>query len=204
MRRIVKVRRIVFFETTAGMDVIEALRSRRSIGKLEGDVGEPEIRELLGLAVLAPNHRLTEPWRFTVLRGAARERLGAMWGDIATRDLALEPEAREAAMQRETGKLLRAPVLIAASVRTDPDAVTAAEDFAATAAAVENILLGAAGLGLGAMWRTGNAAYHPEVKAFLGLEPSDRIVAFVYLGRAAGEPPVPKPRNAEAAIRWLD
>jgi len=186
------------------MDVIEALRSRRSIGKLAGDVGEAEIRELLELAVLAPNHRLTEPWRFTVLRGAARERLGAMWAEIATRDLALDAQARGAAMEREAGKLLRAPVLIAASVRTDPDAITAAEDFAATAAAVENILVGAAGLGLGAMWRTGGAAYSPEVKAFLGLEPTDRIVAFVYLGRASGEPPATKPRNAEAATRWLD
>jgi len=186
------------------MDVIDALRSRRSIGRLEGNVGDDEIRELIELATLAPNHRMTEPWRFTVLRGAARERLGRIWSEIAMRALPLTGEARDAAAQREAAKPLRAPVLIVVSVRTAEDEVTASEDFAAGAAAVENILLGASGRGLGAMWRTGDAAYAPEVKAFLGLDPSDRIVAFVYLGRSATEPPPAKPRNAEAATRWLD
>jgi len=186
------------------MDVIGALRSRRSIGRLEGDVDENQIRELVELATWAPNHRLTEPWRFTIIRGAARERLGSLWAEIAGRDLPLTGSAREAALQREAAKLLRAPVLIAASVRTDPDDVTATEDLAATAAAVENILLGAAGMGLGAMWRTGEMAYSQEVKAFLGLDPTDRIVAFVYLGRPSAEAPPPKARDVEAAVRWLD
>jgi nitroreductase len=185
------------------MDVIDALRSRRSIGRLEGEVRDDEIRELVELATLAPNHRMTEPWRFTIVRGAARERLGRVWSEIAMRDLPLTGEAREAAAQREAAKPLRAPVLIVVSVRTDPDEVTATEDFAAGAAAVENILLGAAGRGLGAMWRTGDAAYAPEVKAFLELDPTDRIVAFVYLGRSTAEAPPPKPRNVGAAIRWL-
>ncbi len=184
--------------------MIEALRSRRSIGKLEGDVDQMQIRELIELAVAAPNHRLTEPWRFTILRGAARARLGRLWAEIVARDLPLSGEARAGVLQREAGKMLRAPVLIVASVRTDPDPITAAEDFAATAAAVENVLLGAAGFGLGAMWRTGAAAYAPEVKAFLELDPSDRIVAFVYLGRPAAEPSPPKPRDAEAVTRWFD
>jgi nitroreductase len=186
------------------MDVIEALRARRSIGRVAGEVAEDRIRELIELAVSAPNHRLTEPWRFTIVRGAARERLGKIWAEIAGRDLPLTGEDREAALEREAGKMSRAPVVIVASVRTDPDPVTAVEDFAATAAAVENILLGAAGFGLGAMWRTGDAAYAPEVKAFLGLEATDRIVAFVYLGEPAGDPAPAKPRNAEAATRWLD
>jgi len=186
------------------MDVIEALRARRSIGRVDGEVGEAQVRELIELAVAAPNHRLTEPWRFTVVRGAARERLGKVWAEVAARDLVLTGEARDAALEREAGKMLRAPVLIVASVRTDADPITAVEDLAATAAAVENILLGAAGLDLGAMWRTGDAAYSSEVKAFLGLEPSDRIVAFVYLGHPAGEPAPAKPRNVEAATRWLD
>ena len=184
--------------------MIEALRARRSIGRVDGVVDDALVRELIALAVYAPNHRLTEPWRFTVVRGAARERLGKVWAEVVARDLPLTGEAREAALLREAGKMLRAPVLIVASVRTDPDPVTAVEDFAATAAAVENILIGATGFGLGAMWRTGDAAYAPEIRAYLGLEPTDRIVAFVYLGQPAGEPPPQKPRTVEAASRWLD
>jgi nitroreductase len=69
------------------VDTIEALRARRSIGKLDGDVPEAELRELIELATWAPNHKLTEPWRFTVLRGAARERLRrALGGNRRPRD----------------------------------------------------------------------------------------------------------------------
>jgi nitroreductase len=185
------------------MEVFDAIRSRRSVGRLDGDVDEVQIRELIELATWAPNHRLTEPWRFTVVRGAARERLGSIWASAAAADLTLTGEARDAALQREAGKTLRAPVIIVASTRTDSDTVVAEEDLAATAAAVENLLLAAAARGLGAMWRTGDMARNREVKAFLSLDPSDRIVAFIYLGRASGEAPPPKPREVDGVIRWL-
>jgi nitroreductase len=186
------------------MEVFDAIRSRRSVGRLDGDVDDAQIRELIELATWAPNHRLTEPWRFTVLRAAARERLGELWARAATADLPLNGEAREAAMQREAGKTLRAPVLVVASTRTDADPVVAEEDFAATAAAVQNLLLGAAGRGLGAMWRTGDMAHNAAVKDFLKLEPSDRIVAFVYLGHTSAEIPPAKPRNVDGVTRWME
>ncbi len=189
---------------TTFLDAIEAIRSRRSIGKLEGTVDEASVRELIELAVLAPNHRMTEPWRFTVLRGAARERLGEVWAPIALRDLPLTGDEREAALRREAAKPARAPVLIVVSVRTDADEEVATEDFAAAAAAVQNILLAATARGLGAMWRTGGMVSAPEVKAFLGLEPSDRIVGIVYLGRPAIAAPPAKPRTLDGVMRVIE
>ena len=186
------------------MDAIEALRSRRSIGKLEGDVDDATVRELIELAVLAPNHRLTEPWRFTVVRGAARERLGSVWAPLGVAKLPLQGAERAAALEREAAKLKRAPVLIVVSVRTDADAVTATEDLCAAAAATQNLLIAANAKGLGAMWRTGDMAESLEVKQFLGLDPSDRIVAFVYLGAPAMEAPQPKPRSVDAVTRILE
>jgi len=186
------------------MEVVDAIRSRRSVGRLDGDVDDAQIRELIELATWAPNHRLTEPWRFTVLRGTVRERLGDLWARAVTTDLPLSGQAREDAMQREASKTLRAPVLVVASTRTDADPIVAEEDFAATAAAVQNLLLAAAGRGLGAMWRTGDMAHNPAVKEFLGLEPGDRIVAFVYLGRMSGETPPAKPRNVDGVTRWME
>jgi len=185
------------------MDVLEALRTRRSIGKVEGDVSDDEVRKLVEAALWAPNHRLTEPWRFTVLRGAARDRLGDVWAGVVARRTALEGEAREALLRAEARKPLRAPVLVVVSVRTDPDPIVAAEDFAAGAAAVQNLLLAAWAAGLGGMWRTGEMAYNGEVKASLGLEESDRIVAIVYLGRLAMEPPAARARQLEPVVRWL-
>ncbi len=185
------------------MNVIEALRSRRSVGRLDGDVDEADLAELIELAAWAPNHRLTEPWRFTILRGAARARLGATWAGIVARSSALEGREREELLEGIAAKTLRAPIIVAVSTRTVDDPVVAIEDFAATAAAVQNLLLAAHDKGFGAMWRTGGMAYDPEIKAFLGLDPTDRIVAFVYLGRVAVEPPKARPRDPAAATRRL-
>jgi len=187
------------------MDIIDALRARRSMKQLEGDIGDADVRELIELATWAPNHRMTEPWRFTILRGAARERLGELGAEILGRDPNLSGEAREIALKREPQKALRAPVIVAVSVRTDADPVVATEDYAATAAAVQNMLLGAIARGFGAMWRTGDMAYRPETKAFLGLDVSDRIVAFVYLGMPPPmDTPKPRPREVDGVIRRLE
>jgi nitroreductase len=184
------------------MDVLEALRTRRSIGKLGGDVGDDEVRTLVEAALWAPNHRLTEPWRFTVLRGDARRRLGEAWAALAPSQTRLSGEEHEAFLRREAAKPLRAPVLIVASVRTDSDPVVAVEDFAATAAAVQNLLLAAHAQGLGAMWRTGGMAYRAEILAHLGLAPNDRIVGLVYLGHPAMDPPRARPRGLEDVLRF--
>jgi nitroreductase len=185
------------------MDVMEALRMRRSNGKLSGDVSNEDVRALIEAALWAPNHRLTEPWSFTVLRGAARERVGAAWAAILRNETRLEGEAREALLEREAGKLQRAPVLIVVSVRTDSDPVVATEDFAAGAAAVQNLLLAAHARGFGAIWRTGEMAHRKEINAALGLDQGDRIVAIVYLGQAAADPPPARPRQLESVVRWL-
>jgi nitroreductase len=94
--------------------------------------------------------------------------------------------------------------VIVASVRTDFDPVVAAEDFAATAAAVQNLLLAAHARGLGAIWRTGEMAYRSEIREHLGLERGDRIVAFIYLGRPAMEPPQARPRTLEGVLRFSE
>ncbi|MGP6191557.1 MAG: nitroreductase family protein [Vulcanimicrobiaceae bacterium] len=186
------------------MDLLEALRTRRSIGKLAGDVSRDEIRALVEAALWAPNHRLTEPWRFSVLRGAARERLGRAWAVLLAQETPFEGERRATLLEREAAKPLRAPVVIAVSVRTDADPVVAAEDFAATAAAAQNLLLAAHAGGLGAIWRTGEMAYRREIREHLGLEPDDRIVAFIYLGRPGIEPPEARPRALEGVLRFSE
>lgn len=185
------------------MDVIQAIRTRRSVGRLAGEIPPEVVRELVELATWAPNHRLTEPWRFTVVTGDAREQLATLWGEIAAREASVDAQRDEHA-RRAAEKVLRAPVLVVVSTRTDEDPVVAEEDFAATAAAVQNMLLAAWALGYGAMWRTGQMVRHPAIKAFLGLEPSDRIVSVVYLGLAATDPPPARPRDVDAVFRLLE
>jgi nitroreductase len=183
--------------------VLDAIRNRRSVGRSEGEPPQETIRELVRAATWAPNHHLTEPWTFTVVRGEARSRLGEFWAKTRADELGLAGEKRDGFITAESQKLLRAPVLLIVSTRTDPDPVVATEDFAATAAAVQNVLLAASTRGLCAMWRTGDMVYHASVKRYLGLDESERIVATIYLGERAAKEAQPQSRK-EPPIRWLE
>jgi nitroreductase len=183
------------------METLEAIRTRRTVGKSTGDVPRETITELIEAATWAPNHKLTQPWRFTVLTGSSREKLGEIWG----REAAAKADAdkRDAVMEGEAKKPLRAPCVIVVSVRTDANPVTAEEDLTATAAAVQNLLLAAHAKGLSAAWKTGKIVYNAAVKRFLGLDESDRVIAFVYLGAVAKEEALPRDRNVASTITWL-
>jgi nitroreductase len=186
------------------MELMEALRTRRSIGKLSGDVTDAQIRELVEAGLWAPNHKLSNPWSFTIVRGEARGRLGDRWRELV-RDAPLPPGVeRDAFLAKEARKPMRAPVLMVLSTRTVADPVRAIEDFAAGSAAAQNVLLAAHAMGLGAIWRTGDMAYSAEVNAFLGLDATDRIVGIMYLGEPAMAPPIAQPRNIDAYLRYLD
>lgn len=192
-------------EERSTMDVLTAIETRRSVGRVRPETPPRElIARVLEAAVWAPNHRLTEPWRFFVLTGEARKGLGEAMaqGLAATLDPAL-PEAKASALL--TGahdKALRAPVIVTVAVEPDPRAI-ASEEVAAGAAAVQNLLLAAHGLGLGAIWRTGGPANDPVVKAFFGLTPEAHLIGFVYLGWPDG--PIPAKTRQAAAIntQWL-
>jgi nitroreductase len=185
------------------MDVLDAIRTRRSIGRLEGDVADDDLREFIAAAICAPNHKRTEPWFFTVVRGEARARLGEAWAAAAAAQSALSDEERAAFLRREANKPLRAPVLVVVSTRTDPDPIVALEDYAATCAAVQNFLLAAWARGYGAIWRTGEMAYAAAVKAQLELAAHDRIVAIIYLGRPAMAVPKAPAHDLAAVVRTL-
>ncbi|ACZ43071.1 nitroreductase [Thermobaculum terrenum ATCC BAA-798] len=182
--------------------LLELIRSRRSVGKVAQDPPPRElIEQVLEAAVTAPNHHLTQPWRFFVIAGSARERLGEA---MAAAESRAHPDSPQAALDRVRAKPLRAPVIIAVAVQPsdDPRALEI-EEVEAGAAAVQNMLLAAHALGLAAMWRTGDAAYADEVKAFLGLDTSAHIIGFIYLGYAAITPPDPPRRSAAELTQWL-
>lgn len=184
------------------MDTLEAIRTRRTIGKSTGEIPRETIAELIETATTAPNHKLTQPWRFAVVTGSARERLGEIWAREATADA--DPKVRDAMFEGEAKKPLRSPVLIVVAAHTDPNPVTAEEDIVATAAAVQNLLLAAHAKGLSGAWKTGKIVHSLGVKQFLGFDPSDRIIAVVYLGAEAKEDPGSRERRVASTINWLD
>jgi len=185
------------------MDIFYAINQRRSIDKVKAEPVEREVIEkLLSAAVQAPNHHRVRPWRFIVLQGKARERLGEL---LVQGKLRETPDAPTAVLDVERAKPLRAPVVIAVGVEAPQGPkVIEIENVCAAAAAVQNLLLAAQALGLGAFWRTGPAAYDPLVKAFLGLSPQQHLIGFIYLGYPESEVPPRERPSFEDRTTWLD
>jgi nitroreductase len=155
------------------------------------------IEQLLAAAVTAPNHYLTQPWRFAVIAGDARHEVGAVMEATLRKRMAGEDQTKvEGQAMGERNKLLRAPVVIAVAVKREEATahIPAFEDMAATAASVQNILLAAHGLGLGAYWRSGNSVFEDDLKSHLGFNDSDELVAFVYVG-------YPDPNGPDRPVR---
>ena len=185
------------------METLEAIHTRQSIGKVKSDpVPRALIEKLLSAAVQAPNHYKVRPWRFVVMTGEARAKLGEVMADSLRAE---HPEYPPEAFEKEKGKPLRTPVLVAVGVDLPSEAkVIEVENICASAAAVENLLLAAHDLGLAAKWRTGTAARNPQVKRFLGFAPSQYLIAFVYIGYPEFEPaPTERPSYDDRTV-WME
>lgn len=188
-----------------GEIVLEALRTRRMMPRVRPERPPRELVErVIQAAAWAPNHYKTEPWRFIVLAGKAREELGDVM-EAALRAQLDDPGGAESAalLERERRKPLRAPVIIVVAIApSDQPKVMPIEELAAGAAAVQNMLLAAQALGLGAMWRTGTPAYDPGVKRHLGIPSHGHLLAFVYLGYPDPLPVLERDRGAAQHTSW--
>ncbi len=168
------------------MLAIDLLRNRRSARRLvEPGPDEASLGLMLASAVRAPDHGRLRPWRFLLIRGNAREHFGALLaGHLARR----QPAASAESLERERQKAMRAPAIIVVAAMLRAEArVPRIEQVLAAGAAAEHIMLAAQALGFGAMWKTGDAAYDPQIKAALGLDSGDDIVGFLYVGSVPPE-----------------
>lgn len=168
------------------MELEEAIQSRRSVGRVKQDpVPEDLIEHIIESAVHAPNHKMTEPWRFHVFTGKGRGELARARAETARQLAEAEGEHEEMAagrISRERKKAFRAPVVIVVTCAAGRDEIETLENYAACAAAVQNMQLTAHSLGLASMWRTGAMAYHDYMREFFGLGEDDTIVAYLYIG----------------------
>jgi len=163
------------------MEVIQAIHSRHSVSKVKPDaLPRALIEKLLSAAVQAPNHHKARPWRFVVMTGAGREKLGEV---MAASQRDRQPDLPPEAFDKTRCLPLRAPVLIAVGVdkATEPKVIEI-ENVSAASAACQNILLAAHAEGLGAIWRTGEWARDPKVKKFLGFDADQHLIGFLYIG----------------------
>jgi nitroreductase len=169
------------------VDTEQAIRSRRTHKAYRPEpVDRQTLDELLELARWAPNHNLTNPWRFRVLGPRTLERL------------------KEAAGPEGAAKLDRAPTLVLASVVASDDPVEREEDLAAAAVATYIVLLGAHARGLAGYWRTPGVLRAPEGRAAVGLGEGERMVGLIHLGYPRQDKPAPERLGPGEYASYLD
>jgi nitroreductase len=169
------------------MDVVEAIRGRRTHKSFDPQpVPRETLEELFDLARFAPNHHLTQPWRFRVLGPEALAQL------------------KEAAGPAEAPKLDRAPTLVVASARLTGAQQQDEEDVCAAAAAIYAVLLGAHARGLASYWRTPAVLRTPEGRAAVGIPDGERVLGLIHLGRPLTQPPLKEREPVGRVLGFLD
>lgn len=165
------------------MTVDEVIRGRRTLkGFLPDAVPDETVTDLLDLAVYAPNHHTTEPWRFVVIGPVTITRLVEATGDA---------------------KLTRSPSAIVVLQAMDEDPDTAHEDYAACACAIQTLMLAARARGIASYWRTPKSLLLPAAREILGAAEGDELVGIVHLGYATDGFPAPPRRAAGTRTRRL-
>ena len=186
------------------MTLTDLLHRRRSIKRFTNrPVSREEIETLLAAATLAPNHRLTQPWRFYVLGPKARLAYGLALGERKARKL--DDAGAATVLRDKVAEEHRAlPCMIAVAIVRNENEEIAQEDYAAAMMGIENLALAAVEIELGTHIKTGGVIDDPAARAAVGVPANERIVAVVNVGEPA-EVPAPKPRRrATDLTSWRD
>jgi nitroreductase len=186
------------------MDVEEAIRSRRTVKAFEREpVDRRTLEELLELARWAPNHNLTNPWRFRVVGPSALSALKDAAAELALAEAPAEA-GRGKLGEAAAAKLDRAPTLVVLSVKQTGDPVQDEEDAHAAACAAYIVLLAAHARGLAAYWRTPAVLRSERGRAAVGLAPDERFVGLLHLGRARQTADPPTRAEPGQYVSFLD
>jgi nitroreductase len=185
------------------MHVSDAISSRRSIKRFTSRaVTREEIEAILAAAVAAPNHRLTQPWRFYVLGPDARAAYGLVLGGRKAKKIE-DPSAAGAMRDTVAAEHRALPGMLVVAIAEHENPEIREEDYAAVMMAIQNLSLAAVALGLGTHVKTGAIMSDPAARGAAGVKDGERIVAVVNIGEPSDVPP-PKPREpATAFTTWL-
>jgi nitroreductase len=186
------------------VDVYDAIRTRRTVKAFEPrPVERAVLDELLELARWAPNHHLTNPWRFRVVGADALASLKQVAGELAA---AAAPEGADVAelTRAAAAKLDRAPTLVVCSVKRSHDPVQDEEDRHAAAVAAYIVLLAAHARGLAGYWRTPGVLRTEAGARAVALPADEDFVGLLHLGRAKQEAATPAREPPAHYVTYLD
>ncbi len=183
------------------------MRERRSIYPnmySEEKVPTHIIEAMLENAGWAPNHGMTQPWRFTVFCDEGLEKLADFQSELYRKVTTEDGSFKQATLDKLQQKPLMASHIIALCMQRNPkEKVPAIEEVIAVACAVQNMYLTATAYGAGCYWTTGGITYMDEAKPFFQLGEKDRLLGFLYVGMPAGKLPQGKRDDIAEKVKWV-
>ncbi|HEX6668326.1 MAG TPA: nitroreductase [Gemmatimonadales bacterium] len=188
------------------MDAIDAIQRRTSVRRYRSEpVSRETIERLLECAVRAPNHKLTEPWRFAVLTGGGKARLAEIRAQHRLKGYD-DPTSEEARARSEKARrdTLESPAIIVVMARTSADDITNEEDYAAVMMATANLMTAAQSLGLGTYLKTGGVMRSPALAELVGLPGGYRIVGVLSVGYPVESEAPRRRRPAGELTSWIE
>lgn len=175
------------------MDVLETIRSRRTIFDFQPDPLPRNLLEsLLALGIWAPNHHITEPWRFTILGAQTKQTLAEIYAELRLQKKVAHgaDDSQIAGLRaKAVAKFLAKPTIIVVSCLQQGDDQRKREDYAATCCAIQNIQLAAWAEGVGIQWSTGPIIADDRTYALLEIDrDEEEIIGLLYMGYPAKTP----------------
>jgi nitroreductase len=188
-------------------EITELVRHRRTIHPKDYTdrvVHREVVERIISNGTWAPTHGMTQPWRFTVFSGDARQRLSDFLG-AEYRRITPEDKFLQRKYDNVTQRPLQSSVVIALGMVRDPQGkISERDELLAVACAVQNMHLTCAAYGLGAFWATGGPMTGPAMRDFLGLAPNDQALGLFYIGYPAVEWPKGYRKPLDQVMKWWE
>ncbi|WP_223241522.1 nitroreductase [Flammeovirga sp. EKP202] len=170
---------------------------------IEGEIPNEHIDLILENANWAPNHGLTEPWRFFVFEKEGLQALSEAQGNIY-KDNTSEEEFDQARYEKLVKLPLQSSHVIAIIMKRGSNPkIPKVEEIEAVACAVQNMALTVTALGYGGYWSTGGMVKFKESKEFFGLGEEDEFLGLFYMGKIPRENKIGKRKEIKEKVTWV-
>lgn len=183
--------------------IFDLIKKRRSVFPAQYNdtpIAKTDIEKILEAANWAPTHKKTEPWRFKVLMGESKEKLGLF---LSLKYMETEPKPKEFKVKKLMENPKRAGAIVAICMQRDPlESLPEWEEIAATAMAVQNMWLCCTEMGIGCYWSSpGLIKYMDE---FFEMSAGEKCLGFFYMGYYDEDIPGVSRRPIEDKVVWSD
>jgi len=189
-------------------EVNRLMEERRSVfpkNYTGAKVDDQIVKQMLQNANWAPNHKLTEPWRFMVFTGEGLKRLAEFQAQCYKEVTTAKGSFAEDKYQGLLVKPMESSHIISVGMKRDEKkSIPEIEEIGAVFCAVENMYLTATAYGIGCYLSTGGITFFEEAKPFFDLGKEDKLLGFLHIGMPRDPSPAGRRKPIEEKVKWIN